>query len=164
MTQLTSDWLSVNPNASSAPVFPPAKPVPPKFDGTFPGCTEGGGVFERQGKWYLMFGACCCFCHQGSNAYVFWADAPLGPYTFMGDVVPWNATLQQYALRGQQFGIMPVHSARGDVLLYTGQRWGSALDGKKCHDWQYWAPLEFDSQGRVQPMRWVDKFELDMPA
>lgn len=56
MTQLTSDWLSVKPNASSAPVFPPAKPVPPKFDGTCPGRTEGGGVFERQGKWYLMFG------------------------------------------------------------------------------------------------------------
>ena len=44
------------------------------------------------------------------------------------------------------------------TTMYVGERWGSATDGLKCHDWQYWAPIEFDQEGHIQEMSWVDEW------
>lgn len=35
-------------------------------------------------------------------------------------------------------------------------------DGLKGHEPQFWAPLQFDAEGRIEEMQWVDKFVLDV--
>ena len=42
---------------------------------------EAPAMFERQGTYYALFGHCCCFCYQGSGAFVWTAPHPLGPWT-----------------------------------------------------------------------------------
>lgn len=41
---------------------------------------DGGGTFKRNGKYYTMLSFDCCFCQWGSDAIVFVADSPLGPW------------------------------------------------------------------------------------
>ena len=43
---------------------------------------KGGGIFERNGVWYVMFGQGCCFCPFGGSSLVYTAAHPLGPYTY----------------------------------------------------------------------------------
>jgi hypothetical protein len=45
-----------------------------------------------------------------------------------------------------------------------GIRYGSAPDGLKCHEYQYWDALEFDSAGHAKPLHYKVNFTLDLPA
>lgn len=50
-----------------------------------------------------------------------------------------------------------------DVYIYTGDRWGSAADGRKSHDLQYWGVLEFDDEldpPLPKPLQWRDSLVL----
>ena len=42
---------------------------------------DGGGMFKRGATYYVMLSFDCCFCSWGSDALVFTAPAPLGPWT-----------------------------------------------------------------------------------
>ena len=44
----------------------------------------------------------------------------------------------------------------------AGDRWQQAPDGIKGHEGQYWTPLQFDSIGRIAPVRWLDTFTLNL--
>ena len=49
---------------------------------------EGGGIFERNGRWYIMQGSGCCFCWAGDDAQMFESTSgPLGPYKPMADII-----------------------------------------------------------------------------
>ena len=41
-------------------------------------------------------------------------------------------------------------------------QFGSAKDGLKCHELQYWDRLEFDSTGRIAPLEFKAEFTLDV--
>jgi len=159
---LSDDWLGVVPGASSNPMVPPPYPIPPYYQGEWPECSEGGGVFSHGGKWYVMAGTCCCFCAGGANAWVWMADAPLGPYVLTRDVIPWNNMTGKYMTGAQQFSVAPVYTTSGTIPMYIGQRFGSALDGLKCHDFQYWYPLQFEADGKVKDIPFVDEFTLQL--
>jgi hypothetical protein len=47
---------------------------------------EAGGMFKRNGWYYLLTDYTCCFCTQGSGARVFMAKAPLGPYKVTNNI------------------------------------------------------------------------------
>jgi hypothetical protein len=47
---------------------------------------EAGGMFKRNGLYYLLTDYTCCFCTQGSGARVFTAKNPLGPYTVTNNI------------------------------------------------------------------------------
>jgi hypothetical protein len=50
---------------------------------------EGGGIFRRGDRIYVMGGRGCCFCEGGGNARTYASDSgPLGAYAFVGDVNP----------------------------------------------------------------------------
>ena len=161
VSQLTPDLLGVVPNATSEVLLPPWDPLPPYYQGHV-GCSEGGGLFEHHGRWFVMAGTCCCFCHAGSNAWTWVADHPLGPYTLVGDLIGWNATAGTYNTQSQQFSVAQLPTPSGPQPLYIGQRFGSALDGLKCHDFQHWVPLQFDAQGNPKPFGFLDSFELEI--
>ena len=152
----------------------PALPVPPAYQGAWPSCSEGGGIFQKAGRWYVMAGVCCCFCHNGANAFVWISETgPLGPYSLqnssssdlLGNVIPFNKTSGMYLTGAQQFSVaqIPLYNGGEALPVYVGQRFGSADDGLKCHDYQYLAPLVVDSNdGTVAEMTWVNEFTVQI--
>ena len=57
VSRLTPDLLSVAPNATSPAMMVPALPVPPYYQGAWPACSEGGGMFNVGSTWVVMAGA-----------------------------------------------------------------------------------------------------------
>ena len=126
----------------------PALPVPPEYQGAWPECSEGGGIFKQGGRWYVMAAVCCCFCEAGANAFVWVSESgPLGPYELqtganasglLGNVIPFNASTGKYLTGAQQFSVAQIPLYRGGepAAVSVGQRFGSADDGLKCHDFQ----------------------------
>lgn len=176
VSQLAPDLLSFLPGASSPPMFVPAEPVPPTFQGSWPSCSEGGGIFKHRGRWYVMAAVCCCFCHNGANAFVWVSESgPLGTFTLqntsdamglLGNVIPYNRSSGMYLTGAQQFSVAQIPLAAGGepLPMYIGQRFGSADDGLKCHDYQYWAPIVVDESGVVEEMQWVNEFKVEITA
>jgi hypothetical protein len=171
VSKLSPDLLSIN--SSSVAMMVPALPVPPAYQGNWPSCSEGGGLFSSGGKWFVMAAVCCCFCHNGANAFVWVAENPLGPYTLqegsssglLGNVIPFNVSTGMYLTGAQQFSVAAIPRAAGGepIPMYIGQRFGSADDGLKCHDYQYFSPLTVIN-GTVSEMSWVNDFTVEIPV
>jgi len=58
--------------------------------------------------------------------------------------------------RSQQNFIIAMPSG---AHVWTGNRWGQSPDGIKGHEPLAWLPLEFDGQGGLRDMSWVEAFE-----
>ena len=174
VSELAPDLLSLLPNRTSQAMMVPALPVPPAYQGSWPECSEGGGIFAQGGRWYVMAAVCCCFCHNGANAFVWVSESgPLGPYALqngsvsglLGNVIPFNVSSGMYLTGAQQFSVAAIPLYRGGEPLpvYVGQRFGSADDGLKCHDYQYLAPMAIsEATGQVAEMAWVDAFAVEI--
>ena len=168
VVQLSPDLLSVMPNQTSAPIRAPAsawQPVLPHASAgpRSVGRLEGGGIFQHGGRWFVMSGATCCFCKRGSNGFVWVSDKPLGPYTYVRDIIGWNSSTNTFVTGAQQFGVVPLYAADGQVIpLYVGQRAGSADDGRKCHDYAYWQPLTFDADGMPNQIVFTPQISVDI--
>jgi hypothetical protein len=92
---------------------------------------------------------------------VFVAERPLGPYRRIGDINRDEAG--QIIIPGQQTDVCRIQSASGEVYLWMADLWGSRRDGVKGHDLQFWSsPLQFRSDGSIEPLRWVDEFSVDL--
>jgi hypothetical protein len=148
LAKLSADYLTIEPGQ--------AKPQP--FGINF---VEAPAMFKRNGLYYALFGNCCCFCTYGSGIGVYTATAPLGPWTYHNNVgCLANTTLApgcgcgmvsgtcdnvgQSLTKAQQNYVIRVPQPDGsEQLVWTGDRWGSAPDGIKAHDLQYWSVLKF---------------------
>ena len=74
----------------------------------------------------------------------------------------------------QQFGVFPINKAPYSQtyssnstetdFMYVGIRYGSSPDGNKCHEFQYWAPLQFDDEGHAKPMVFEPEVHFDLPS
>ena len=65
-------------------------------------------------------------------------------------------------MRAQQNFIIEVPTEQGLDFIWTGDRWMQAPNGVKGHEPQFWTTLQFDTAGRVLPIRWVDSMSVDM--
>lgn len=167
VVELTADLLSVVPNRTSGPIRAPPeawRPVLPHSDHGPASINrlEGGGIFKHRGRWFLMSGATCCFCKVGSNGFMWVAEHPLGPYTYLKDIIAWNATKSMFETQAQQFGVAPLYTTSGVVPMYIGQRVGSADDGTKCHDYSYWHPMTFDAKGMPEEIKFTPQIEVQL--
>ena len=168
VVQLAPDLLSVLPNHTSGAIRAPKEAWDKVISHASAGASsigrlEGGGIFEHGGKWFVMSGATCCFCKRGSNGFVWVSEHPLGPYKYVRDIIPWNANKNMFETEAQQFGVAPLYTeSHGVVPMYIGQRAGSADDGLKCNDYQYWHPLSFDQAGLPEEIKFTDTFEVDL--
>eukprot|EP00294_Goniomonas_avonlea_P003905 CAMPEP_0114563772 /NCGR_PEP_ID=MMETSP0114-20121206/13311_1 /TAXON_ID=31324 /ORGANISM="Goniomonas sp, Strain m" /LENGTH=262 /DNA_ID=CAMNT_0001749687 /DNA_START=165 /DNA_END=950 /DNA_ORIENTATION=- len=115
-------------------------------------CSEAPVLFKRLGLYYVMWGQCCCFCAAGTDLQVYTAQSPLAKledWTYRGDPgcnstrpsspedpcevrTPGAGTL---STTGSQ--INSVIHISPTQLLFLGQRWGSAPDKLKSHDFNY---------------------------
>ena len=146
--KLTPDFQdSMGANASSGKISPSGNEAPI--------------VFFRKGTYYLLFGPTCCFCHQGSGSSVYTSEHPLGPWTSQNyDLNPKSGWLGSRTIKAQESFV--VDNGSGD-MLYVGDRWTSAPDHLKGHDFQYWQPLQFNDTAippRIAPLKWEDNFTL----
>eukprot|EP01114_Cavostelium_apophysatum_P023183 TRINITY_DN8657_c0_g1_i1.p2 TRINITY_DN8657_c0_g1~~TRINITY_DN8657_c0_g1_i1.p2 ORF type:complete len:321 (-),score=32.44 TRINITY_DN8657_c0_g1_i1:47-1009(-) len=115
---------------------------------------EAPAFFKRNGIYYAVFGACCCYCQQGSPVTVYTAAQPLGPYTTqnsLGSNIP-----------AQQTNILQFASPSGWQYLWQGDRWQSAPDGIKGHDLSYWGPLDFDSVGNIAQLQFQKEISINV--
>jgi len=108
-------------------------------------------MFKREGLYYIMLGTTCCFCEEGSDVFVFTSTSPLGPYQQQQNTLvtasTWHAQTGSVWFTGE------------DWVLY-GDRWQSAPDKIKAHDFSYWAPLNFSKNNSVQSLSWQDIVEI----
>eukprot|EP01121_Diplochlamys_sp_Union-15-3_P003308 TRINITY_DN1315_c0_g1_i2.p1 TRINITY_DN1315_c0_g1~~TRINITY_DN1315_c0_g1_i2.p1 ORF type:complete len:355 (-),score=38.68 TRINITY_DN1315_c0_g1_i2:69-1133(-) len=151
--QLTPDFLgsmAVNNPSYSSGLFPNV------------GCTEAPSLFKRNGVYFAAYGYCCCFCSQGSNLFVYSSNKPLGPYNYQGDIGAFsNGTSITHA---QQNGVFKVETLSGVEYIWVGERWQSAPDKLKNHDFQFFTPLTFDGSGeKISQLKWIDSFTLNLP-
>ena len=72
--RLTADWRAVDDAYAPARIF--AKQTFPWYD--------GGGMWRFGAKVYVQLSFDCCFCDWGSDALVFSAPSPLGPWAPQG--------------------------------------------------------------------------------
>ena len=68
------------------------------------------------------------------------------------------------ATASQETNVCPIALASGEVaFVWQGDRWQSAPDKPKSHDFTYWYPLEFDTvNGTMKKTSWTDSFTLDL--
>ena len=117
---------------------------------------------------------------------VYTAPAALGPYTARGvlDPPPADArTAAADASAGSRAAVKAppplsladapcsAHAQQSNIFAYTngagetqygwyGDRWQSAPDGVKGHDFTYWSPLAFAADGNITAFAWVDNFTI----
>lgn len=126
--------------------------------------SEACSLFRRGSTYYAMFDTTCCFCPQGSGAKVFTAEAPFGPYTLRGNINRHKTPCGDVPIiNAQQAHVARFPAKIGDIYVWTGDRWGSRLDGIKGHDFQFWSePLRFGEDGSIEPLRWVNGWTYDL--
>ena len=152
---LASTWITTN---ESSPVFPRGNEAP--------------ALFKRRDFWYALVSENCCYCKEGAKVHAYAGKSPLGPYDYLGEIAngtnPFGGSI---ATASQQTNVFPVALTSGEtVFVWQGDRWQSAPDKLKSHDFTYWYPLQFDDENNdagtgstVQKIKWVDSFALDMP-
>ena len=132
----------------------------------FPHGNEAPALFKRDGLWYALVSESCCYCKPGGKVHAYSSASPLGPYDYLGEIAggpnPFGGSI---ATASQETNVFPVALANGETaFVWQGDRWQSAPDKLKSHDFTYWYPLQFDAANgsAVQKIQWVDSFALDL--
>jgi len=71
---------------------------------------EAPAFFQRNGKYFAVFGQTCCYCGSGSPVYYYSAPNPLGPYTK-------GALVTDSSIPSQQTNILPITTSAGTTYL-----------------------------------------------
>ena len=109
----------------------------------------------------MVLGSCCRFCASGTNLMLYTAPAPLGPYTVRRELNPVvDPESGALAIPSQQQGVTVIRGGPGQSnlslqLMWSGERWQQAPDGRKEHDPQAWVPIAFGAGGLMEPLSFV---------
>ncbi|HXB59250.1 MAG TPA: family 43 glycosylhydrolase [Candidatus Acidoferrales bacterium] len=60
----------------------------------------------------------------------------------------------------QETWVMKLPAGDNSAYIWIADRWGSAPDGIKGHDLQYWSPLRFGDDGQILPLKRVLKWSI----
>jgi hypothetical protein len=137
--------------------------------GVLPHGNEAPALFKRGGVYWALVSDSCCYCEQGGLVRAFYAASPLGPYTYAGEIAegphPGGAPDGRAATEAQQTAVVAVPDGTGNTAyLWIGDRWQSAPDGLKAHDFTYWVPIPFYANGSIGRLTWVDAFNVTVGA
>lgn len=130
---------------------------------------EAPSFFSHSGYYYLIYGNTCCFCRMGSDASVYVAKDPMGPFSYAGSL---NSFGQEH-VPAQNSGILQVVQTDGSKLvIWRADMWLSSNSGLKGNDLQYWHPLTFVARnvaglGHDIPVperreAWLESFDIDI--
>jgi hypothetical protein len=113
---------------------------------------EAPVLFRRSNRYYAITGRCCCYCSEGSGARVFTASSPLGPFQERGNINP-SLVNAPPTIAAQQTWVAQLPGEHSLMYIWMADRWNSAEDGIKGHDFQFWsAPLQFREDGDILPI------------
>jgi len=131
--------------------------------GVFPHGNEAPAMFKHNGRYYALISDSCCYCGSGGQVRAFVAAAPLGPYTYTGDITkgdnPFNTG--QVTTSSQQTNVFSV----AGQAVWFGDRWQSAPEPTrfKAQDFTFWTVLGFLADGSVQNISWSESVFLPPP-
>lgn len=130
-----------------------------RTSGILPFGIEAPAMFKRNGVYYALVSEMCCYCRTGGVIYAYMASAPLGPYTYLGVLA--NGTNPfggRVSISAQQTNVFRVPGATPDQdqFIWQGDRWQSAPDSLKGHDFTYWSVLSFYPNGSIADIQWQD--------
>ena len=116
------------------------------------GFLEGWGMFKRGSVFYYLTGHGDCVGAMGSDALVFTAPHPLGPWSADAatNINPNIGTNEgagaKFAVPSQMFNVFTITQADGtNAYVYFGLGWPSNATIDKCR--QLWIPLSFEANG-----------------
>jgi len=119
-------------------------------------CLEAPTMFKRKGLYYALYGTCCCFCSSGDSRTALTSADPMG----------FSQASPRYGLgnagHAQENYVMRVSTTSGMEYIWTGDRWNSAPDGVKDHDFQYWTRLVFNDSSTPSSGRFI-KYPQEAP-
>ena len=144
---LASTWSTTN---QSSPIFPHGNEAP--------------ALFKRGQLWYALVSESCCYCQTGAKVHAYSATEPLGPYHYLAEIAagpnPFNGSI---ATASQQTNVFPIRGNGSETrFMWQGDRWQSAPDQLKSHDFTFWKPLDFGKNGSINRITWVDSFMLQV--
>lgn len=165
--RLTDDYLNFTADYSDAlpgPVY-----------------VEAPAIFRRGDVYYALKGGCSCAGLYGAGVAVLTAPHPLGPWALRSSALdpgcPLDAMKQCVPAQvgpgevcdpisqAQQNAVVEVPLVGGGrQYVWTGDQWQQSPDGRLGHDPQVWLPLQFEANGDIAPLSWVDRFTLDIDA
>lgn len=130
--------------------------------GVFPKGNEAPAMFKNNGVYYALISDSCCFCGQGGQVRAFQAAAPLGPYTYTGDITLGDNPFKTGTVTtsSQQTNVFRV----GNQLIWQGDRWQSAPAPTryKGEDFTSWFVLGFEASGAVSNITWQDSITIEL--
>lgn len=163
ISRLTRDYLNVNGESSDVIATGVEAPL----------------LFRRKNTYYAMVGELCVFCCEGAEAHVLASNSPLGPFDPICNINrrP-NSGLDQFIqprtnqfglptkaplISGQQAWIAKIPMGSEIAFIWMADLWGSAPDGVKGHDLQYWSPpLKFNAtNSSIAPIENVLQWDLN---
>ncbi len=120
-------------------------------------------VLFRRGNWYYALTTqCCCFCSEGTDAKVFTAPSPLGPYQERVNINRPSMN-KPPTIAAQETWVAQLPGENGTAYMWMADRWNSADDGVKGHDSQFWsAPLQFGEDGTILPIENRTTWEAEL--
>lgn len=108
------------------------------------GC-EACSMFKRNGIYYMLTDACCCFCPDGSGARVYTATSPLGPYTYRNNIN--RASTSSYPVAAV------INGDRKGLNWANGGGWNDSTSGV----YPDWAEVDFNGTKSITE---IDVFTL----
>ncbi len=139
-------------------------------------------LFRRNDLYYVLWGELCPFCTEGSEAHVFISTSPLGPYNAAPNINrPPEGALDIWAqpisnrsspetkatiIPAQETWVAKIPMSDGPAFIWMADVWGSAPDGIKGHDLQYWSPpLKFNPENNeIYPVENALRWDITWSA
>lgn len=139
-------------------------------------------LFRRNNLYYAIVGELCADCPVGAEAHVSISASPLGPFSLVSNInrrpdsgpdMFGHPTTNKFFLLAQapvipaqETWVAKIPMSGGPAFIWMADLWGSARDGVKGHDLQYWSPpLKFnpDNNG-ILPVENVLQWDITWSA
>jgi hypothetical protein len=133
-------------------------------------CYQGSGMIvytasHPLGPWLIQEGPemdLGCIANASNPSPAKQHTLPLTAVLSPGNGCNYQGAVAASVSRAQQNFVVQIETPTGTEYVWTGDRWMQSKDGEKAHEPQFWAPLKFDTDGKLQPLLWVDSFTVDV--
>lgn len=116
-----------------------------------PGSTEAPALFKRKGRYYVTYSDPNCGYCSGTGTSYRTAAHPLGPWSE-------GISISPNSCGGQPSFVSTIKINSDNIYLYGSDLWNNAAKNEALANY-YWAPLEFDTEGRIKPLQCADVYQ-----
>ncbi len=116
------------------------------------GQTEAPSLIKRKDQYYLLYSDPNCGYCGGTGTSYKTADSPLGPWSE-------GIKISDNSCGGQPSFVSVFKLDNDTIFLYGSDLWNNAAPNEALANY-YWAPLQFDKYGAIEPMVCLEKITL----